>query len=64
MAEGRAEGRAEGMAEGIAEGRAEGMAEGMTLGKIEIARSLKKSGMPHEQISLHTGLSEAEIDRL
>lgn len=61
---GKVEGRAEGRAEGMAEGRAEGMAEGMTLGKIEIARSLKKSGMPHEQISLHTGLSEAEIDRL
>ncbi|MBQ9587456.1 MAG: PD-(D/E)XK nuclease family transposase [Bacteroidales bacterium] len=61
---GKVEGRAEGMAEGMAEGRAEGRAEGMTLGKIEIARSLKKSGMPHEQISLHTGLSEAEIDRL
>lgn len=57
-------GKVEGRAEGMAEGRAEGMAEGMTLSKIEIARSLKKSGMPHEQISLHTGLSEAEIDRL
>lgn len=50
--------------EGYELGKVEGRAEGMTLGKIEIARSLKKSGMPHEQISLHTGLSKAEIDRL
>lgn len=50
--------------EGREEGIAEGKAEGKTEGKIEVARRMKKSGMPTGDIMLFTGLSEQQIDAL
>lgn len=68
LAEGRAEGHAEGLAEGRVEGRAEGLAEGRAEGELSramtIASNLKSIGMPIEQISAATGLSEAQIAEL
>ncbi|MDR1860365.1 MAG: Rpn family recombination-promoting nuclease/putative transposase [Bacteroidales bacterium] len=61
MAEGRAKGLAEGRAKGLAEGRAEGRAEGEKTKALEIARKLQLAGIPVEQITSITGLSEEEI---
>ncbi|MBR1792912.1 MAG: Rpn family recombination-promoting nuclease/putative transposase [Bacteroidales bacterium] len=67
-AEGIAEGRAEGIAEGEAKGRAEGMAEGIEQGKKaamrDMIKRLEASGMPAEEISSITGMSEKEISQL
>lgn len=76
LAEGRAEGLKEGRAEGLEEGRAEGLeegrakgleegrAEGRTEERLEIARNLKKSGVPVAIIAQTTGLGEDEINAL
>ncbi len=75
-AEGREEGRAEGRKAGLEEGRAEGREEGREAGRkegkiegrlegiLEIAKSLKNSGMAMELISKHTGLTPNEIEKL
>lgn len=63
-AEGREEGRAEGREEGRAEGRAEGREEGLAEASINIARSLKRNGIPDNIIAQSTGLSEYEISQL
>lgn len=49
-----------GMAKGLAEGRAEGRAEGHK----EVARNLKKAGIPTAIIMQSTNLSEKEIEEL
>lgn len=56
----RAEGRAEGGAEGIAEGRAEGEREA----RIQIARNLKKAGIPVEVIVKSSGLTVDEVKKI
>ena len=61
---GKEEGRAEGRAEGMAEGRAEGRAEGMSQRSLEIARNLLSLGLPVDQITQATGLTEEEIELL
>jgi predicted transposase/invertase (TIGR01784 family) len=58
--EARAEGLAEGRTEGLVEGRTEGRAEG----KLEIARNLKKMGLPVSQIAEGTGLTPEAIQKL
>lgn len=58
--EGLLEGRMEGKEEGLAEGREEGRGEGIT----EVARNLKKMGLPIDVIKQSTGLSVEEIDKL
>jgi predicted transposase/invertase (TIGR01784 family) len=63
------EGFAEGLAQGIAEGREKGLTEGLALGLAEgkhkqallTANALIKIGLPLQQISDATGLSEAEL---
>ena len=62
--EGRAEGKEEGRAEGKEEGRAEGRAEGMSQRSLEIARNLLSFGLPVDQITQATGLTEEEIELL
>ena len=62
--EGRAEGKEEGRAEGKEEGRAEGRAEGMSQRSLEIARNLLSLGLPVNQITQATGLTEEEIELL
>ena len=62
--EGRAEGKEEGRAEGKEEGRAEGRAEGMSQRSLEIARNLLSLGLPVDQITQATGLTEEEIGLL
>jgi predicted transposase/invertase (TIGR01784 family) len=46
------------------EGMAKGEAKGIVKGKIEVAHNMKQAGIPTSQITLFTGLSEIEIDRL
>jgi predicted transposase/invertase (TIGR01784 family) len=53
-----------GRAEGKAEGEAKGRAEGEAKGRAEIAKEMKKDGMPIEKISKFTGLSIEEIKKL
>ena len=62
--EGRMEGRLEGRMEGRLEGRAEGLVEGLAEGHMEVARNMKKLGVPIEIIMQSTGLSEKEIENL
>jgi predicted transposase/invertase (TIGR01784 family) len=47
--------------EARAEGRAEGHAEGVAENKLEIARNLKKMGLPVSQIAEVTGLTAEEV---
>lgn len=54
----------EGRLEGRMEGRAEGLAEGLAEGRMEVARNMKKLGVPIEIIMQSTGLSEKEIENL
>ncbi|MBO5799191.1 MAG: Rpn family recombination-promoting nuclease/putative transposase, partial [Paludibacteraceae bacterium] len=67
-AEGRAEGKAEGLAEGMEKGKAEGIAEGLAKGirenQLSTARKMLKLGMPIEEISEITGLTNEEIGNL
>ncbi len=61
----RNDAKEEGRAEGRAEGRNEGRAEGRNEGKTETAVSLIKMGLlSYENISLATGLSLEEIEKL
>ena len=57
-------GKEEGRAEGKEEGRAEGRAEGMSQRSLEIARNLLSLGLPVDQITQATGLTEKEIELL
>ena len=57
-------GKEEGRAEGKEEGRAEGRAEGMSQRSLEIARNLLSLGLPVDQITQATGLTEEEIELL
>lgn len=54
----------EGREEGWEKGREEGREEGWEKGREEIARNLKKIGVPLEQILQGTGLSAEEVARL
>ena len=58
------EGLAEGEARGLAKGKAEGLAEGKAKEKVEIAKALKKQGLPIEMISACTGLPVEEVVKL
>lgn len=64
----REEGEFEGRKKGIAEGLQKGLEEGMEQGKQEamksVAKQLKITGMPVEQIVAVTGLSLSEIENL
>ena len=63
-ARGHEMGLAEGRAEGLEEGRAKGLEEGRAEERLEIARNLKKSGVPVAIIAQTTGLGEDEINAL
>ena len=63
-AKGLAKGRAEGLAKGRAEGLAKGRAEGRAGEKLEIAKNMKKIGIPIEQIAKVTHLTVAEIEQI
>jgi predicted transposase/invertase (TIGR01784 family) len=58
----------EGIEEGIQIGEERGLQKGEKIGlrkgKIEMARTMKKSGAPTAKIALYTGLSTDEINRL
>ena len=53
-----------GKKEGRAEGKEEGRAEGMSQRSLEIARNLLSLGLPVDQITQATGLTEEEIELL
>jgi predicted transposase/invertase (TIGR01784 family) len=63
-AEGKAEGLVEGEAIGMEKGKAIGLAEGERKMAIEVARSMKKSGLTATQIREHTHLSLGEIEQI
>ena len=46
------------------EGIAKGMAKGRAEGRAEVARNLKSIGIPIDQITMATGLSKEEIEKL
>ena len=50
--------------EGIAEGMKKGMKQGMKQRSLEIARNLLSLGLPVDQITQATGLTEEEIKQL
>lgn len=54
----------EGRMEGRMEGLAEGLEKGLEKGCIEVARNMKKLGVPMEVIIQSTGLSEKDIEIL
>ncbi|MCL2622747.1 MAG: Rpn family recombination-promoting nuclease/putative transposase, partial [Planctomycetaceae bacterium] len=58
------EGHEAGLAKGLAEGMEIGMEKGVEIGKIEIARNMKKEGFDVSMIVKMTGLSPDEIERL
>ena len=60
----REEGIAEGMEKGMAKGREEGMAKGREEGIAEVARKMKRKGIPDDMIAEVTGLSADEINAL
>jgi predicted transposase/invertase (TIGR01784 family) len=53
-----------GKREGVAIGKAEGVAVGIAKGKVEIARNMKASKMPFEEIATLTGFTIAQINEL
>ena len=56
--------RGEGRLEGHAEGRAEGINIGAEQTKTDIAKQMKRDGMPAPTIIKYTGLTEEEIGKL
>ena len=58
------EGRKEGFEKGHAEGVAQGMAQGMAEGKAEVAKAMLEGGVPMDQITRFTGLTEGQIKAL
>jgi predicted transposase/invertase (TIGR01784 family) len=62
--EGMERGVREGMEKGVREGMEKGVREGMEKGVWEIARNLKKIGIPVDQIVRGTGLSIEDIAKL
>lgn len=57
-------GKAKGLAEGLAKGLAEGLAEGEKKKQQDIARTMKKDGLPIDIIIKYTGLTASEISCL
>ena len=60
----RGEGHLEGHAEGLEEGRAEGINIGAVQTKTDIAKQMKRDGVPVPTIIKYTGLTEEEIGKL
>ena len=58
------EGIAEGMEKGMKQGMEKGMKQGMKQRSLEIARNLLSLGLPVDQITQATGLTEEEIKQL
>lgn len=56
--------REKALAEGIAKGKAEGKAEGKSEGKQEIARRMKKEGLPLDMIARLSGFTIEQIEKL
>ena len=64
LAEGRTKGRIEGRIEGRTEGLVEGHTKGRTEEKQEVARKMKKAGLPFDQIAEFTDLPVETIEKL
>ena len=62
--EGLEQGRNEGEAIGLKKGRSEGLVEGAAQEKREIAKNLKRAGIPIAVIAENTGLTAEEIEKL
>ncbi|MBB3699416.1 Rpn family recombination-promoting nuclease/putative transposase [Flammeovirga yaeyamensis] len=59
-----AKGRKEGKEEGLKEGKEEGLKEGVKKKALETVQKALKLGLPVEQISLLTGLTIEEIEKV
>lgn len=64
LAKGLEEGLAKGLEEGLVKGHEAGLEKGLAESRKQIARSLKKAGLPDQEIAKHTGLSIEEINSL
>jgi predicted transposase/invertase (TIGR01784 family) len=64
MVEAERTGIRKGLRKGRQEGLLKGMQEGVLKGKLEVARSLRVSGIPLDKIASATGLSLDEIAAL
>ncbi|WP_445494750.1 Rpn family recombination-promoting nuclease/putative transposase [Photorhabdus sp. SF281] len=60
----RLEGEQRGIRKGIQLGEQKGREEGVRLGKLDVAHSLLKMGMPREAVLEATGLSEDELAQI
>jgi predicted transposase/invertase (TIGR01784 family) len=60
----KAEGLQEGRAEGLQEGHVKGLQEGHAEKTLEIARKMKKAGMPLSEITKFTGLSAESVEQI
>ena len=58
------QGIAQGLQQGIAQGLQQGMTQGIQQGITQVAKNMLSTGIPLEQISKLTGLSETELQSL
>ena len=54
----------QGIAQGLQQGIAQGMTQGIQQGITQVAKNMLSTGIPLEQISKLTGLSETELQSL
>ena len=64
MQQGIAQGLQQGIAQGLQQGIAQGMTQGIQQGITQVAKNMLSTGIPLEQISKLTGLSETELQSL
>ena len=64
IAQGIQQGIAQGLQQGIAQGLQQGMTQGIQQGITQVAKNMLSTGIPLEQISKLTGLSETELQSL
>ena len=64
MQQGIAQGIQQGIAQGLQQGIAQGMTQGIQQGITQVAKNMLSTGIPLEQISKLTGLSETELQSL
>ena len=58
------QGIAQGIQQGITQGLQQGIAQGIQQGITQVAKNMLSTGIPLEQISKLTGLSETELQSL
>ncbi|BDC95163.1 hypothetical protein [Treponema saccharophilum] len=64
IAQGLQQGIAQGLQQGIVQGMTQGITQGIQQGITQVAKNMLSTGIPLEQISKLTGLSETELQSL